>query len=200
MKLETARLVAQLALGLVFLLSSLSKLRHPAAFLRGVAEYEVLPVPLAFAFGALLIPVEVFLAAAHLTGWGLGVAAPLGIAVLLAFTTAVAVNLRRNRDLLCHCFDSLSGERLSARSLAQLALLLAAELLVLGGVAPLAPSHRLVYPQQLASLGDLALAALWASFCLLAGLWLLRADEVVQLFRRHRCKTCSEAPAARPAA
>ncbi|MBW8875572.1 MAG: hypothetical protein JF614_11470 [Acidobacteria bacterium] len=196
MSVESARLVAQLALGLVFLLSALGKLRHPAAFLRGVAEYEVLPVPLAYAFGALLIPVEAFLAAAHLTGWGLGLAVPFGIAVLLAFTTAVAVNLRRNRDLLCHCFDSLGGERVSARSVVQLVLLLGAELFLLGGAAPL--THRLVYPQRVASLGDLALAVLWAIFSLLAGLWLLRADEVVQLFHRHRCKTCSEAPAPRP--
>jgi Methylamine utilisation protein MauE len=185
MRLEAVRLVAQLALGLVFLLSTLGKLRRPAAFLRGVAEYEILPAPLAYIFGAVLIPVEAFLAAAHLTGRGLGGAVPLGIAVLLAFATAVAVNLRRNRDLLCHCFDSLGGERISARSLAQLGLLLAAEVLLLAG-----PAHR---P---AGLGDLALAGVWAVFCLLAGLWLLRADEVFQLFRRYRCKTCSQAPAA----
>ncbi|HEX4965579.1 MAG TPA: MauE/DoxX family redox-associated membrane protein [Thermoanaerobaculia bacterium] len=192
MSLAAVRLVAQLALGLVFLLSALGKLRHPAAFLRGVAEFEILPVPLAKAFGAVVIPAEAFLAAAHLTGWGLRVAVPLGIALLLAFTTAVTVNLRRNRDLLCHCFDSLGGERVSARSVAQLVLLLAAELLLLS------QPPGLVYPQKVATLGDLALAAVWAVFSLLAGLWLLRADEVIQLFRRHRCKTCSQAPEARP--
>lgn len=183
MRLEAVRLVAQLALGLVFLLSTLGKLRRPAAFLRGVAEYEILPVPLAKVFGAVLIPVEAFLAAAHLTGRGLRVAVPLGIVILLTFATAVAINLGRNRDLLCHCFDSLGGERISARSLAQLALLLAAEGLLLSG-----PALRPADP------GDLALAGVWAVFCLLAGLWLLRADEVFQLFRRYRCKTCSQAP------
>lgn len=185
MNLEAVRLVARLALGLVFLLSTLGKLRRPAAFLRGVAEYEILPAPLAYVFGALLIPVEAFLAVAHLTGWGLRVAVPLGIAVLLTFATAVGINLGRNRDLLCHCFDSLGGERISARSLAQLGLLLAAEALLLSGPA-LRPFGG----------GDLALAGVWAVFSLLAGLWLLRADEVFQLFRRYRCKTCSQAPAA----
>ena len=185
MSLEAVRLVARLALGLVFLLSTLGKLRRPAASLRGVAEYEILPVPLAYVFGAVLIPVEAFLAVAHLTGWGLRIAVPLGIAVLLVFATAVGVNLGRNRDLLCHCFDSLGGERISARSLAQLGLLLGAEVLLLSGPA-LRPSGG----------GDLALAVIWALFCLLAGLWLLRADEVYQLFRRYRCKTCSQAPSA----
>jgi hypothetical protein len=188
MNLEAVRLVARLALGLVFLLSTLGKLRRPAAFLRGVAEYEILPVPLAYVFGAVLVPVEAFLAVAHLTGRGLGVAVPLGIAVLLVFATAVGVNLGRNRDLLCHCFNSLGGERISARSLAQLALLLAAEVLLLSG-----PALRPVNPGKP---GDLALAGIWAIFCLLAGLWLLRADEVFQLFRRYRCKTCSQAPVA----
>ncbi len=188
MNLEAVRLVARLALGLVFLLSTLGKLRRPVAFLRGVAEYEILPAPLAYVFGAVLIPVEAFLAVAHLTGWGLRMAVPLGIAVLLTFAAAVGINLGRNRDLLCHCFDSLGGERISARSLAQLGLLVAAEVLLLSG-----PALR---PANPGKPGDLALAGVWAVFSLLAGLWLLRADEVFQLFRRYRCKTCSQAPSA----
>ena len=185
MNLEAVRLVARLALGLVFLLSTLGKLRRPVAFLRGVAEYEILPAPLAYVFGAVLIPVEAFLAVAHLTGWELRIAVPLGIAVLLTFATAVGINLGRNRDLLCLCFDSLGGERISVRSLAQLGLLLGAEVLLLSGPA-LRPAGG----------GDLALAGVWAVFSLLGGLWLLRADEVFQLFRRYRCKTCSQAPSA----
>jgi hypothetical protein len=196
MSVEAARLVVQLALGLVFLLSTAGKLRHPAAFVRGVAEFEILPASLAYAFGVLLIPAEAFLAAAHLAGWGMAVAVPLGTAVLLAFLVAVAVNLRRNRDLLCHCFDSLGGERVSVRSAAQLLLLLSGELFLLASAAGRGGGSIL----RERSLEELALAGFWAAFCLLGGLWLLRADEVWALFRPYRCKTCSEPPAGQPAA
>ncbi|HYO12038.1 MAG TPA: MauE/DoxX family redox-associated membrane protein [Thermoanaerobaculia bacterium] len=198
MTVDAARLVVQLTLGLVFLLSAAGKLRRPAAFLRGVAEFEILPAPLAYAFGAFLIPVEGFLAVAHLTGWGLGVAAPLGVVTLLAFAAGVGINLRRNRDLLCHCFDSLRGERVSARSLAQIVLLMAGELLVLSE-APFGALHRPVIPDRVATLEDLAFAMTWAVFCLLASLWILRVDEVVALFRTPHCKTCSRTPAGEPA-
>ena len=200
MSVAAAGLVVQLALGLVFLLSTVGKLRRPAAFLEGVAEYEVLPRPLALAFGALVIPAEAFLAVAHLTGWGLSVAVPVGCALLLAFALAVGVNLTRRRDLLCHCFGSQGGERISLRSAAQLLLLFGGEVFLLTTVVRPGGPTGLVYPERVASLEQLALAAAWAVFCLLAGLWLLRADQVYQLFRAYRCKTCSEAPAATPAA
>jgi len=185
MTLDAARLVLQLALGGVFLVSSVGKARHPLAFVRGVADYEILPVPVAYAFGAALIPAEAFVALALLSGWAAGVALPLAIGLLLVFGAAVALNLRRHRDMLCHCYGSLGGERLSPRSLVQLALLIGAGLFVwsAGGGSV----RRLASPEDAVVALGLALA------CLLAGLWLLHADEVVHLFRKV-CRTCSRRP------
>ena len=186
MNVDAARLIAQLALGGVFLASTVGKLRSPAAFVRGVAEYGILPAPLAHALGILLIPVEAFLALAYLGGWQLTAALPLGVAALLVFALAVAITLVRNRDIRCHCFGSLADQRVSGRSLAQLALLVAVALFVWSGGGasgwPMAEST------------DAVLALTWALLLLLASVWLLRADEVVQLFRRRRCKTCSRPP------
>ena len=181
MSLDSARLVLQLALGGVFLVSSLGKLRHPMAFLRGVAEYDVLPIPFAYAFGAVLIPAEAFVALALLSGIAAGVALPLATALLLIFGAAVAINLRRHRDMLCHCYGSLGEERLSARSLAQLGLLIAAGLFVWSGGG--GSVRALAGPEDAVAAATLALA------CLAAGLWLLHADEVVRLFRKE-CRTC----------
>lgn len=181
MSLDAARLVLQLALGGVFLVSSLGKLRHPMAFLRGVAEYDVLPIPLAYAFGAVLIPAEAFVALALLSGFAAGIALPLATALLVIFGAAVAINLRRHRDLLCHCYGSLGGERLSARSLVQLGLLIAVGLLAWSGGGE--SVRALAGPEDAAAAATLALA------CLSAGLWLLHADEVVRLFRKE-CGTC----------
>jgi hypothetical protein len=190
MSLEAARLVAQLALGVVFLAAAAGKLRRPAAFLEGVAEYEILPRPLAYAFGVVVIPVEVFLAVSHLTGWALGLAMPLALFLLLSFAAAVGINLRRDRDLLCHCFDSVHGERISQRSLFQLLLLVAVEAFVLGDFA-WPDLHRTVYQGQVATLPELALALPWVVFVLVAARWSSRADDVVAMFRVHRCASCT---------
>lgn len=181
MRLETIRLVLQLALGGVFLVSSLGKARRPLAFLTGVAEYRILPIPLAYAFGAMLIPAEAFVALALLSGLAVSVALPLAAGLLLVFTAAVAVNLRRHRDMLCHCYGSRGGERLSARSLVQLALLIGVALFVWSGGGA---SVRLV-----AAPVDALVAAGWALTCLMAGLWLLHADEVARLYRPG-CRAC----------
>jgi hypothetical protein len=185
MSLEIARLVLQLALGGVFLVSSAGKALHPLAFLRGVAEYEILPAPLAYAFGAVLVPLEAFVALALLSGLAVSLALPLAMGLLLVFGTAVAINLRRHRDMRCHCYGSLGGERLSARSLVQLALLLGVGLFVWGGGGE--DVHFLPSPE------DALVASTWALACLMAGLWLVHADEVVRLFRKV-CKTCTRQP------
>lgn len=185
MTLVAARLVLQLALGGVFLVSSVGKAGRPVAFLRGVADYEILPVPVAYAFGAVLIPAEAFVALALLSGLAVGVALPLATLLLLIFGTAVAINLRRHRDMLCHCYGSLGGDRLSERSLAQLALLIGAGLFVWSGGG--GSISRVATPEDALAALALALA------CLVLGLWLLHADEVVHLFRKV-CKTCSRRP------
>lgn len=185
MTLEVARLAAQVTLGVVFLASTAGKLRSPARFVRGVAEYRILPAPLAYVLGIVLIPAEAALAFAYLDGWWLGAALPLGVGLLLVFALAVTITLVRNRDVACHCFGSLAEERISGRSLVQLGLLLAAALFVWSGGGAAA--------WLVAGRADLVLVVTWAFFLLLGGVWLLHADEVVQLLRKRRCKTCSSA-------
>jgi len=189
MTLGHLRLVIQLAVGCVFLISTVSKLRRPAAFQIGVAEYRILPASVVPAFAFVLIGLEAFVAITHLGGWGLTFAAPVGVGLLLTFAAAVTINLVRNRDLACHCLGG--GDRISPRSLVQLALLVAGEVLVWSGARIAAPTTT----QQVATPGDLLLALVWAFVVLVVGLWLLRADEVVQLFRSRGCKTCAAPPA-----
>jgi hypothetical protein len=183
--MDETRLVVQLAVGLVFLLSASGKLLRPAEFARGVADYQILPESLSFGVGLMLIPVEIFLASAHLSGWLLWAAVPLGLATLASFAIAVGVNLKRGRALPCHCFGGQGGETISGRTLARLLLLCAGELLLF--VDP-APSGRLTYPDRVDSFAELGLALFWATLLLIAGLWLLSTPEVVALLRR--CATC----------
>lgn len=192
--MEPLRLVAQLAVGIVFLLAVAGKLRDPRGFARGVADYRILPPASARPFAFALIPVEAFLALSHLTGWRLAVGAPLGLATLACFAAAVAVNLWRDRDLPCHCFGG-GGETISGRTLGRLLLLAGAEGLILTGPALFAgAAGRLVYPHALAGPGDLGRALLWAAFSLVAGQWLLAAKDLAELARSRSCPGCSRPP------
>lgn len=178
---------AQLALGIVFLLSALPKLRRPRAFVRSVAAYEILPPGVAQVFALALIPTEVALALAFLTGSLVGVALPLAAAVLLAFLVAVGINLRRGRRVTCGCFGEAS-EEISPRTTARLLLLLTVVLLLAafrgargaswpGPESPPADVSTLAYLLQVAAL---------AAFLILLAAWLLRLPEMVAIARQLR--------------
>jgi hypothetical protein len=190
MTLDQLRLATQLAIGLVFAVSTLSKLRRPAGFLAGVAEYRILPAAMVPAFAYLVMALEATLATTHLSGWGLAFAAPAGTALLLTFAAAVTVNLLRDRDLACHCLGG--GDRISPRSLVQLALLVAGEALVWSGARAGVPTTL-----HAAVAGDVLLALGGAVVLLVAAVWALHADEVVFLFTSLGCKTCAGPPSER---
>ncbi len=110
---DEARLVVQLALGVVFLLSDTAKLRNP----------------MTFAFGLLLMPGEVFLALSHLTGWLIVVGVPLAMVTLVSFAVAVGVNLLRRREVPCYCFGD-GRETISGRSLTRLLMMTSGEVVL----------------------------------------------------------------------
>jgi Methylamine utilisation protein MauE len=190
--IESLFLLVQLSLGLVFLAAFATKVRAPAELLRGIAEYEVLPPSLARAAGILLIPMEGFLALAHLTGWMLAPASIAGLATLSAFTVAVSVNLGRRRDLPCHCFGGGGKERISRKTLARLLLMLGGELAVLAGVG-LAPERfeGWVFPARIQSASELIHTALLCVLLLTVSAWLLRARDVWSLFQDQSCYLCA---------
>jgi Methylamine utilisation protein MauE len=178
--IDEMRLVMQLAIGIVFLLSTPSKLVDPRGFARGVTSHQVLPKSVAYGVGLLLIPLEIFLAVSHLSGWLLSVAVPIGLVTIGSFATAVAINLKRGRILPCYCFGSL--ETISGRTLARSLLLFVGEFLLL--VDPsLFNTSQVIYPKRIAGFSALCLALFWATFVLVAGSWLLRMTSVVELFR-----------------
>src|SRR5688572_2451657 len=95
---------SQIALGIVFLLSVLPKLRAPFTFAESVVEYKILPAKAAYMFALILIPAEALLAISFLTGWLTSITLPLATVMLIAFLVAVGINLRRGRRISCGCF------------------------------------------------------------------------------------------------
>lgn len=162
----------QLALGGVFLAACALKLRRPGAFVRTVADYQVLPrsAALETVAAAGIMVTEAALALSFLTGWLLEAGVVLAAATLLAFVAGVAINLRRGRTISCGCFGA-DTERISGHTLVRLGLLLAA-VVALGGLVALTAARAVTAgavldePAYLAETGGIAvvlgLVALWS--------------------------------------
>lgn len=176
--------VSQMALAIVFLLSSLPKLRQPRRFARGVVEYRILPSNVAYLFGLALVPTEVFLAASLLTGWLATLALPVATGLMLVFFVGVAVNLRRGRRIACGCFGQ-DSEEISPRTLARLLLLLsvAGMLLTVFRDGVLASFNPASIPIATLAPAYLLQTITLAASLLIAGSWVLRLPELVQLAR-----------------
>ena len=183
--LDSVAHALQLSLGVVFLFAALSKLGEPNAFVRTVADYRLVPGTAARVLAPALIAVECFLGVALLTGLAVGIALPLTIVTLLAFSAAVAVNLRRGRRVPCGCFGHAS-ERVSTRTLVRLLLLLLASLALL--LRLLAGGSRIVVVELLAAgppgLGRVLGTGGLAAFLILMTMWLMTLPELVSMLRK----------------
>jgi putative oxidoreductase len=173
------RLIMQLAIGTLFLLSTAGKLRDPGGFVRGVRQYQILPA-IAVQIGLIIIPLEGFLAISHLSGWMLSLSALIGCGLLSIFAVAVTVNLYWGRAVPCYCFGGGGDDTISLRTLARLVLLLTGEMVLLFGGVPLTKS-RLVFPRQVGTLSEFGKAAFWTGLLLVAASWLLSAGDLWDL-------------------
>lgn len=178
-------IILRFAIGILLLLSSLGKWLHPRMFLQGVVEYEVLPSSVAMAFGMLLVPLESWLAAAHLTGWTLDLAIPLSIALFLVIGAAVGINLSRGRSLPCYCFGSAGTSRITGQTLARLVLLLSGEGVL--WLVSLRYGSEILRP-SLQRTGDIAFATFWAVLVLVSGMWILSLADLNKLVRPGRSR------------
>jgi hypothetical protein len=185
-------LILRFAIGALLLLSSLAKWLHPRVFLQGVVEYEVLPPGMAIAFGVLLVPLESWLAVAHLTGWRLELAMPAGIVLFLVIGAAVGINLSRGRSVPCYCFGSAGTTRISRQTLARLALLLSGEGML--WLVALRYGVEILQP-PLQRRGDIAFAAFWAVLVLVSGMWILSLSDLHRLVKAGRSRGRSSAEA-----
>lgn len=98
------QVAVSVGVGLTFLASSLSKLRHPKGFLLTVLQYDVLPAWLARTYARGLPTVELLLASCLILGVAVSAAAVVAAGVLLTFVLGILINIARSRDLECGCF------------------------------------------------------------------------------------------------
>jgi uncharacterized membrane protein YphA (DoxX/SURF4 family) len=111
------QLFLRLVLGGVLLLAGVSKLADRAAFRQAVADYEVLPGPVARPFATSVPWVETALGVLLLVGLGTGISAGIAVPLFLSFAFAIAVNMRRGREFDCHCFGAVQADPIGATAL-----------------------------------------------------------------------------------
>lgn len=159
-------------LALVLLASAASKLRSAGAlhqFAAVVVSYELLPRAIAVAWSRLVPVIELAIAVILFTGMASYGALAL-IPLLGSFAVAVAINLIRGRSVACGCFGA--DEAITGRTLARLALLITAALVVAS-----------IEPLQVGTSERLG-AFFSAVLMIAAGMWLLRADTAIFVLRR----------------
>ena len=175
----------QLALGAVFFLAALPKLRKPRRFARVVAVQGVVPAGVAPMVAWGVVALETAVASALLTGWLVAPAAVVATFLLAAFAVTTAVNLRRRRVVPCGCFGS-AAEMISVRSLVRLGLLLGADVVL---VALWATGTEPVTLASIARRGSQGAAYFFevasvSVALMLVGLWALHLPEIIAVFRR----------------
>jgi hypothetical protein len=131
--------VLRITLGLIFLVSSLAKLRALQRFIEGVVDYHVLPSSLAQLYGRLLPLVELAVGILLTAGVALPVASVVAILLLTSFGVAMGINIVRGRRIDCHCFGVAAAAPIGWPAVARDAVLLALAIPVtwaafLGGV------------------------------------------------------------------
>jgi len=121
-------------------------------------------MPLARSFGYVLPWVELLLALTLLAGVALPVAGSLAIGLLVCFSIAVIVNLRRGRVIACHCHGPAAIQTISWGAVARNCLLM----LAAGSLAALAPHPRTLQHWLELWRADLALVTTSATGILIA--------------------------------
>jgi|GEM_PF-2232020 uncharacterized membrane protein YphA (DoxX/SURF4 family) len=121
---QIVTLTARICLGIILLTSGLGKLRDLRGFTAGIRAYDLIPAPWTVPIAVLLPALECLLALMLLADVALPIGALASAGLLLAFSAAVAINLRRGRRIACHCHGLLDSQLISWGLLARNALLL----------------------------------------------------------------------------
>jgi predicted small integral membrane protein len=104
--MRLALIAARLAMAGIFLYASVYKIAHPAAFVKDVFNYQILPDAL-INMTALVLPwLELLLGLCLLTGIWLPGAVLSVNGLLLAFLAAFGFNMARGLDVNCGCFGT----------------------------------------------------------------------------------------------
>jgi hypothetical protein len=102
-------LLLRIGLGVLFILASWDKIRHPEAFAEVIRNYMLLPEILIHPVAILLPWIEAVCGALLVTGYLCLGSVAIVDGLMVVFTLALVINLIRGVDMACGCF-SLAAE------------------------------------------------------------------------------------------
>jgi hypothetical protein len=170
----------RIALGVVFAVSAVGKLRHPRAFIEGVSRYDVVPSGLSRPIGILVIVAESVVAATLVTGVAWAIGSMIAVVLLGGFAVGITVNLRRRAALPCYCFGPFSRERISKRTLVRIGLLCFGSVITLLTLSPSGITIRH------SNAKNLLLELTMACGLLAVGVWINAAPYLVRAVSSRR--------------
>lgn len=128
-------IACRLSLALWLGIAALFKLRDLPSFRRAVHHYRVLPRWMGSIYAAAVPLAELISSVLLLIGLAVGMGALLAVLLFASFAIAVGINMRRGRDLDCHCFGGHVRTAIGTHTLAvDLSMLLPAAALLANSV------------------------------------------------------------------
>ena len=122
--------VLRVALGVLFLISSISKLQHPDLFVDAVQEYDILPGALAEVFGTALPWAELFIGWCLVLGIFITFASAVTIAMVVSFIVGNSYSFVHDVGEACGCLGDLVNMSHIVSLIVDIAMLLVAGLLI----------------------------------------------------------------------
>jgi uncharacterized membrane protein YphA (DoxX/SURF4 family) len=122
--------VLRVALGVLFLISSISKLQHPDLFVDAVQEYDILPGALAEVFGTVLPWAELFIGWCLVLGIFTTFASAVTIAMVVSFIVGNSYSFVHDVGEACGCLGDLVNMSHIVSLIVDIAMLLVAGLLI----------------------------------------------------------------------
>src|SRR5512136_3209991 len=122
--------VLRVALGTLFIISSISKLQHPDLFVDAVQNYHMLPVGLADLFGTVLPWAELFIGCCLVLGIFPTFAAVICILMTLTFVVGNVSSFFKDVEEACGCLGNLVNMNHTTSLIVDFVMLFVAGLLI----------------------------------------------------------------------
>lgn len=124
--------IARIVVALMFIIVGVGKIAHPQEFAREISNYQILPVILINPMAVFLPWLELITGILILFGIQLRANAIIVAAMLIVFTTAVAIAVAKGLSINCGCYSQIAAQKVGIpKILENLGLILLSLILIL---------------------------------------------------------------------
>lgn len=119
--IETFLFTIRIFLAIIFAVSGIPKLFNFHSFREGVATYDIVKKDILITLlSTVFVVLEIFISISFFINQYLFYSSLLGLTVLGIYGIAVSINLSREKEINCHCFDSIGKSQLTFATLTRI--------------------------------------------------------------------------------